>query len=269
MPKLSTDKLLRNYLQVGSISAQKARGLIPGEGVVQKFGINSDIDPTSVPEDISGGSGLYQGFIEHADAGPCSIVSDSADDSAAGPGARTVRVSGINDSGVVTVETVTLNGTTPVSLANSYRRIFSTRVSESGSWDATNAGTITTTLDSDSSVFSVIPLFDANGVPFGTGESQQASFSTADDEGGLLKRLVVSIRRSGGTSATGYLWFKTEGNAPRYRYPFSVIGNDRYEQIIEGGLYLPPKTDVIVRITYVSATNANVQAELDVEKFKL
>ena len=74
-----------------------------------------DIDAADSSEDVWIGEGAYPGFI--ASASTTSIASDSADDAAAGTGARTVRVVGIvNNAGTwtETQEDVTLNGVTPV-----------------------------------------------------------------------------------------------------------------------------------------------------------
>lgn len=69
-------------------------------------------------------------------------VSSNAADAAAGTGARTIRVEGLDSNYREQAETVTLNGTSAVALANSYLRINAVRVSSVGS-GGSNVGTIT------------------------------------------------------------------------------------------------------------------------------
>lgn len=61
------------------------------------------------------------------------LVSTNAADAAAGTGARTVLVEGLDGNYVPINETVILNGTTPVALVNSYLRINGMRVVTAGS----------------------------------------------------------------------------------------------------------------------------------------
>jgi hypothetical protein len=69
------------------------------------------------------------------------VVSSSANDAAAGTGARTVVIEGLIAGYVEASETVTLNGTTAVATVNSYIAINAMRVATAGSGNV-NAGTI-------------------------------------------------------------------------------------------------------------------------------
>jgi len=72
------------------------------------------------------------------------IVSSSANDTAEGTGARTVRVEGVylNADGLFQLhqEIVTLNGTTPVTLSKSYREVYRASIITSGTYATTTAG---------------------------------------------------------------------------------------------------------------------------------
>jgi len=70
------------------------------------------------------------------------IVSSSANDAAAGTGARTVLISGLNSSYNEISETVTLSGTTPVALTKTYLRINAMAITLAGS-GGVNAGNLT------------------------------------------------------------------------------------------------------------------------------
>lgn len=69
------------------------------------------------------------------------VVSNSVNDAAAGTGAQTVEVHGLDTDWVEIDEIITLNGTTPVALVNSYRRINDMHVMSAGSGGVA-AGTI-------------------------------------------------------------------------------------------------------------------------------
>lgn len=116
-----------------------ARGLVTGMRPVNKFGRNSDVDAGA--EDLWAQGGLY---VEATAASVVNFVSSSANDTAAGTGARTISVTGLNASNVEVTETLTLNGTTNVPTVNSYNFISRVIVLTAGSGGA-NAGTITGT----------------------------------------------------------------------------------------------------------------------------
>lgn len=118
-----------------------ARGRIPGFSIGRTFGRNTDVNPGTVPEDIwsTGGTLTYLSAAEQID-----VASSSANDTAAGTGARTLTIDGLNSSFVQISETVTLNGVTPVRTVASFIRILGSRVSTAGS-GGSNAGNITFT----------------------------------------------------------------------------------------------------------------------------
>lgn len=116
-----------------------ARGVVAGYSHVNKFGRTSDVDAGT--EDLWAQGGLY---VEATAASVVNFVSSSANDTAAGTGARTISVIGLNGSGVEVTETITLNGTTNVPTVNSYIFISRVIVLTAGS-GAANAGTITGT----------------------------------------------------------------------------------------------------------------------------
>jgi len=84
------------------------------------------------------------------------IVSVSTNDTLAGTGAQTAIVFGLDSSFLEILEVVALNGTTPVTLANTYIRIRQFAVFSAGSL-AKNDGNITITETSGSTVQGLIP----------------------------------------------------------------------------------------------------------------
>src|ERR1043165_1960875 len=99
-----------------------APGLIPGCGPATGLGLNPDVDIATGPEDAWEGGSLFNWIITPVQ---CQIRSTSANDSAAGTGARTIGVATLdsnlapeflNARGMPESRTLSLNGTTPVQL---------------------------------------------------------------------------------------------------------------------------------------------------------
>jgi hypothetical protein len=130
---------IRSISQVGStepFELQVARGQIPGHSVIHVFGFNPAVgtdEETVWPID---------GLLGHPPSPTIMTVSStSANDSAAGTGARTVLIEGVNGTGGITTEVVILDGQTPVSTVNTYDAIERLVVLTVGSGEK-NAGLI-------------------------------------------------------------------------------------------------------------------------------
>ena len=132
---------IRSITQVGTsepFELQVARGQIPGHRVIHVFGHNPDVD-NHVEATVWPVPGSLLGHP--ASLTIMKISSSSADDTAAGTGARTVRILGINGTGGYAEEIVTLNGQTAVNTVNTYDSVETMTVLTAGS-DGGNAGTI-------------------------------------------------------------------------------------------------------------------------------
>lgn len=79
---------------------------------IEKFGRNQDVD-SSANETVWAAGGLYT-FASGAE--DLEILSDDANDTAAGTGARTVRIVGLDANYNEFIDTYTLNGTTAVAM---------------------------------------------------------------------------------------------------------------------------------------------------------
>lgn len=115
---------------------QLARGQIENHKYVFQFGSNPDINGTE--ETIWNEGGLYS---YPSAATVMKVSSTSADDTAAGTGARTVVVMGLDENYDEAEETVTLNGQTEVTTTTTFIRVFRAYVATAGS-GGTAAGTI-------------------------------------------------------------------------------------------------------------------------------
>lgn len=116
---------------------QVGEGAVAYHSVLHIFGYNADVD--SAAEEAIWPAG---GLIPYLSSPVAMKVSSSdANDTAAGTGARTVYIKGINGTGSETDEIVTLNGQTEVNTAHTYTFIQQVTVMTVGS-GGKNAGNI-------------------------------------------------------------------------------------------------------------------------------
>lgn len=130
-----------SYTSFGDYEAEVARGNVRGASVVSSYG---KATTTGASANIYVQPQLGTHFPTPQGV-QMSLVSDSANDAAAGTGARTVRIEYLNGSLDTMFETITLNGTTPVlTQATDIRFVQSMQVATFGSLLLT-AGTVTVT----------------------------------------------------------------------------------------------------------------------------
>lgn len=100
-----------------------------------------DIDTATAPEDVWDAGGLYVFPAALQAAADIDVQSNSAADAAAGTGARTILVRGLDADYMEQEETITLSGVTPVHSALDYIRFFDIRCVTCGT-GGVNAGDI-------------------------------------------------------------------------------------------------------------------------------
>ncbi len=126
------------YIGTKDFGLEVQRGRVNGVTFNNKFGRNA---ATATGDAIWASSTAYN---EPATCELCNVVSSDVNDTAAGTGARTISITGINELYNIVTETLTLNGTTPVSTVNKYCNIHRAYVLTAGS-GGTAAGNITIT----------------------------------------------------------------------------------------------------------------------------
>ena len=118
-----------------------ARGQITEYTERHVFGTNENVSTTFVP--VARG-GVYQ---TPTAAAALEIVSSDANDTAAGTGARTVTIIGLDSTWAEVTQTVSMNGTTAVALGTNLIRVYEMYVATSGSYGTattpSHLGTIT------------------------------------------------------------------------------------------------------------------------------
>jgi hypothetical protein len=133
-----------------------ARGNVAGHSYVNKFGRNPDID-TGGFETIWNGGASYTGHDAVA-AEITTLSSSNAADTAAGTGARTVEVYGLDASYLEISEVVTLLGTTLVDTTLSYIRLNRMIVRSAGT-GGVNVGTLNAAQKiTTANIFAVMPI---------------------------------------------------------------------------------------------------------------
>jgi hypothetical protein len=184
---------------VNDPSLSIARGLVPGQRSVNKFGRAPDCD-TGVANDIWDRA-AQPIWLAPTAARIHAIVSTSLADSDVGgvnpqgAGARTLRVYGLQTwSSVETFEDIVLDGTTAVNTANSYVIIHRMQVLTTGAGSpagSPNTGTITATAAVDGTVTAQITP--------GEGQTQMAIYGVPSTQKAYLTNIKGSIEQGTGS----------------------------------------------------------------------
>lgn len=198
-------KEIRSISQVGTsepFELQVARGQIPGHRIIHVFGHNPDID-NGVEKTIW----PIDGILGHPDEPVImTISSSSANDTAAGTGARTVFIEGVNGTGGLTTEVVTLDGQTPVSTVNKYDAIERMVVQTVGSGEA-NTGVI---YAGTGTVSSGVPDVPYSAIGIGENNSLVGHWTCPTGHTGyLVKGLITTGTTAGRQYVTGRLKLRT------------------------------------------------------------
>jgi hypothetical protein len=228
-----------------------SKGLYQGHSITIKDGLNNDIDTASVPEDISSEGGIYAGFPSAAAV--TQVLSDSASDT----GTLFYFYLATADDRDYTFGSVTLNGTTPVSLpVNVFRCNFA--YYESGG-SAANVGTITMRFTSSPTTIFVT-------IPPGFGQSYCSAYSVPKGSSVFIDRVTASVRGATSGSVDGVFLYKTFAGSPRYRFPFEMSFGGFYFDDMDYSVRIPEQVDIIPRIITSSANNLSVKVRYRIMK---
>lgn len=223
--------------------------LTPNVRRVTGLGNNPDVDTGTVPEDVWTGGGLYP-FMTAATS--LEILSDSASDAAAGVGARTVLISGLDANYVEQSSVMTLNGITAVAVPVQYFRINQLMVLSAGSSE-TNVGTITVR---DAGAGATRGL-----IPTSTGMSRQAVYTVPAGHTLSIHSILGSLNRTVSTNnVTIGFSFRSFTGVRRLTLEFSISDRTPYRHDGIPGIVMAEKTDFSLRTTFTGGSNADVTA---------
>jgi len=190
-------------------------GLVPGYSIAHKFGSNLNAGTTL--QDIWSTGGFFKWATV---AAPLEAISSSADDTAAGTGARVITVEGLDADFKEISEDIVMNGilVTTTTIKNFIRvqRVF---VKDAGTYtttiDGSNLGTITIRFESAGDIQSTIEVNTVASI--GVGQSEQSLFTIPAGKSGFLHSSFVNVDAV--KAATFYFWQRQ--NADVITAPFS------------------------------------------------
>jgi hypothetical protein len=222
---------------------------------IHKFGRNTDID-IAAAEDVIDQGGDYAGWL--AAAATPTISSANAADDIGNTGALTVTVSGLDTNYVPQSETVGMDGTTSVSLANSYIRVFRAFVATAGS-NGTNAGNID--IVSAGNILARIPA--------GLGQTLQAIYTIpAQYENSLITSWWWQPMVTANTTVAAAIQTRNSGtNAWRTREWVQVRtagAGDHYRDFGDKGITVDAQTDIRLRVLSTSSDDTIVSGGFDI-----
>ena len=180
------------YKRVLDFHIEMALGNVPNFSIVHKFGRNASVGNTFAPITQSG---FYRTPTSNT---ALEILSASADDNATGIGARTIYYEGLKEVAgelVITSNTVTMNGLTPVTLPDSLIRLYRWYVATSGTYatqsSASHQGELTIRESGGGDIWSAIK---ANGIF--KGQSQIGCYTVPSGYTALINRIAYSVQAS-------------------------------------------------------------------------
>lgn len=228
------------FVSTTEVLSKIPAGVIHGATALRLIGVNAA--PTTTFETLWDNSSAYV-FLTTNMSSP-TIVSSSANDAAAGTGARTVSISGIDSSYAIQTETIILNGATPVSLVNSYMTINSITVLTAGSGGVT-AGNLT---------------LAAGGVTHGyvlAGKNQSTSYIYAvpANYGVLIYDFYVSEEAASAGGNRAQISYNTNGGVTKIAFTMGTPTNFPLDMRFTIPIYLPAKTQFQGQFLSAAATS--------------
>jgi len=243
-----------------------AAGIDPHAVRVATLGNNPSIDTATQPEDVWSGAqlGLLNGvdhkFIPRPQSAlAMEVVSDNANDTAAGTGARTVII-GYLDANYAAKTTVrTLNGTTAVALPENVMRVNSVIVVTAGTFGGNNIGNISVRAAGGAgSTYSYMTA--------GFGLARSSAFTVPADAIFDVLSMLLSINRTDTQDRWGTFTLCVQNSAGRLikgiELSASTVTPYRHEAADVPLNVVAAKTDVWVRCEAVSQNSTNVTAGL-------
>ena len=237
---ITDDGYSTNFEFYTSVALSQASGY----SYIEKFGNNPSIPSSGAEADIWDAGGLYT-FPTSAGT-LTTIASSSADDTAAGEGAKTVKVFGLDSTYTAISETIAMGGTALTPLANNYLRVYRAYVVTAGTI-TTNAGTINIT----QTAINVARIQPSKG------QTLMAVYTIPDGYTGYMLGYYVSSQRgvtTGGVDVS--IKVKNFGEAWRVRHTSTAqnVGASHIEHSYKFPPTIPAKADV--RMSVLTSVNS-------------
>ena len=245
-----------SYFKNSDYYLEIATSDVAGRSLVHKYGQNPDIDTVSGFEAIWNAGGSYTGHDPTA-AETVEVFSSDANDTAAGTGARTVQVYGLDATYAEQTETVTLNGVTAVDTVNDYIRLYRAIVRTAGS-GGENAGDIAIRQKvTTANVFALMPA--------GYNQTMIAAYTVPLGKSAYTLSWFCSLSKKTSATVTAHMKARPFGEVFQVKEEFSIgSGGSSYVQRIYSAPVGPyaAKTDIVVEAD-TDTNNTGVAAGFD------
>jgi hypothetical protein len=232
--------------QAEPFGLQVSRGLIAGHRTVVVFGFNRDVDQSEVTV-------WPMPSIQPHPASPVqmTVSSSNANDTAAGTGARTVVVEGLDANHNEVTEVVTMNGQTAVTMSTAMLHVNSAYVATAGSLNSA-AGDIHI---GTGALTAGVPATTYNIIKYNYNITTTGCYTTpAGHTGYLVQGLLSAGQVSGSSSIEGRLVVVGEDNIKRTA-AITTINNGTANYAFELPPVIPEKTTV--EATVMGSANNN------------
>lgn len=210
-----------------SILLAASQGAIPGYSTIHKFGHNAAVSTTIVPICEGGNYRMPTGTATLA------VISDSANDTAAGSGAREVTLEYLDSTGAEQTGTIATNGVTEsTGTVSGVWRLNRVYVSLSGSYanqaTASHSGNLTIREASAGQTWATMPVL---GTGFGSGQSLIGAYTVPLGKTAYILSIIASVDSN--KSAT--IYFMARNNALDTTAPYPALQLKNIYAGITGG----------------------------------
>jgi len=223
-----------------------AEGLFADRFIVNKFGFNADVDAA---EDLCSIGADYTGFPVSS-FGTVNFWSSTLADNGA-----VIEVFGLDDDFDLQLASYTLTGTT--TSAELWSRINRVRFKTPASGYETNVGELRADLTTGA--------YTLAQVPAGYGITQQCVYTIPRGYTGYIIREGLSMFDNSTISAEVVLWIRRPDGAVTLEYEKVVRNTARVDVEYFGGIEVPEKTDIKLRVLSVANTNAKITGSFDIK----
>jgi hypothetical protein len=223
-------------------------GDVSGTSYIEKFGMNTDVD--SNKETIWDGGDIYT-YISTAET--VAITSTLGADSAAGTGARTVEIQGLDANHNLVYETLTVGGGAGT---QEFLRVFRAKVVTAGT-SGINEGTISITSSDTSTELAQIGVDGSGSNAAGRGQTFMALYTVPAGKTAYLTQWTVGCGKQN-TDAVATFLARPEGGAWNAKDIITVSATT-YAKDYKIPLQFTEKTDIEVR-AYSTTNNSLVSS---------
>ena len=223
-------------------------GDVAGTGYIEKFGMNVDVD--SNKETIWDGGEIYS-YISTAET--VAVTSTTGVDSAAGAGARTVEIQGLDADHNLVYETLTVGGGAGT---QEFLRIFRAKVVTAGT-SGINEGTVSITSSDTSTVLAQIGVDGTGSNAAGRGQTFMALYTVPAGKTAYLTQWTVGCGKQN-TDAVATFLARPEGGAWNAKDIITVSATT-YAKDYKIPLQFTEKTDIEIR-AYSTTNNSLVSS---------